>query len=66
MTKNMTPEAARAYLADADNFWPNDELCYVCGDEYDSLAIEYSGKIFCRARCCRKYTRVAVLARNCK
>ena len=66
MSKKMTPEQARAYLADDSNFWPNDELCYVCGEPFDSLSVEYEGKIFCRSKCCRDYTRVAVAARDCK
>jgi hypothetical protein len=63
MRKTMTPEAASAYLADDSNFWPNDELCYVCGDLYDSLSVEYRGKIFCRDKCCRDYMRVVSAAR---
>jgi hypothetical protein len=65
-TPKITPESARAYLADASNFWPNDELCYVCGDEFDSLAVEADGKIFCRNKCCRGYLRIAAIAAKAK
>lgn len=57
-----TPVAARAFLADTANFWDNEELCYVCGESYDSLSTEYRGKIFCADRCCNSYARIVRLA----
>jgi hypothetical protein len=60
--KLRTPAAARAYLADPANFWDNEELCYVCGESFDSLNVECGGKIFCTERCCDAYLRIERLA----
>ena len=57
-----TPAAARAYLLDPDNFWDNEELCYVCGEPLDSLSVERGGKIFCTEKCCDSYVRIDRLA----
>lgn len=60
----MTPQEARSYLADNGNFWPNDELCYLCGDGHDSLATEYLGKIFCTEKCCNRYMKIVKESRT--
>ncbi len=57
-----TPATARAYLADSSNFWDNEELCYMCGESFDSLNVESGGKIFCTERCCNSYLRITRLA----
>ncbi|AGW94638.1 hypothetical protein N234_31810 [Ralstonia pickettii DTP0602] len=63
MAKKLTPEDARAYLADSSNFWPNDELCYTCGNEYGfGCEVEYKGIIFCSERCYNGYVRIARVA----
>lgn len=63
MPSNLrTPAAARAYLADPANFWDYEELCYVCGESFDSLNVEYGGKLFCTERCCEAYLRIERLA----
>ena len=62
--KKLTPAAARAYLAAPANFFDNDELCYVCGDEFDSLSSEYSGKVFCCDKCCKAYMRIERVSRQ--
>ena len=59
MTKKITPEEARAYLADSSNFYPDDELCYICGIEYDWSSVECDGHVFCTSRCCNQYVRIA-------
>lgn len=64
MAKKMTPEQARAYLADSSNFWPNDELCYTCGNEYGfGNEVEYKGIIFCGEKCQEGYARIVRIAR---
>lgn len=60
----MTPAQACAYLADPDNFWPDDECCYVCGELYDSLSVECDGHVFCREKCCNDYIRIARIAKE--
>lgn len=63
-TKNSkwTPEQARAYLADPDNFFSDDELCLMCGIERDWDDIECNGRMFCSGRCKSKYTRILRIA----
>lgn len=58
----LTPEQARAYLADPDAFFPDDELCLVCGAERDWDDVEYNGRMFCGARCRTLYARILRLA----
>jgi hypothetical protein len=61
-SKIRSPGAAREYLADPANFWDNEELCYVCGESFDSLSTEYHGRIFCTERCCNSYARIERIA----
>jgi hypothetical protein len=56
--KALSPEDARAYLADPANFFGDDESCYVCGNSRDWDAIESGGRMFCRAQCCNRFDRL--------
>lgn len=59
----LTPEQARAYLADPDNFHSDDEqLCLMCGVERDWDDVEYNGRMFCGGRCRSQYARILRIA----
>jgi len=62
--KRLTPEQARAFLADPENFWSDDELCLMCGIENEWDTVEYNGRIFCGERCCNKYGRILGIAQQ--
>jgi hypothetical protein len=63
----MTPEQARAYLADPSNFWDNDELCYICGELWGaSNEVEYNGLLFCANKCFRAYRDIEKIAESDK